>query len=828
MTLGRAGVTLRACSIQREPQSVTDQRERRSETSDHIFRLGAKPPENAEALLGAKGAALAALALADAPTPPGFVISVAASALLGGDDAEAEARLWEEAARFIATQETLRGRPLALRLSPVTTIPDLAPALLGVAPHNGDAPGEAADIAWERSAQRYGPPARDLTSAARALIDAWRGPRAQRRRAAAVAEEGCALIVHRFEDWPRRIQGLTLWDAETGAPGAYDEGDAGLVAARSVARRAEDALATPLEFDMLADDARGEAVIILARPFRGSSQAAVAAVVAMAEAGRITRDDAILAAPAEGLEEQLHARVADAEDRPVIGRGLAASPGAASGRLAFDAEEATRFAKEGAPVILARDETTPEDVHAMTTAAGVLTTRGGLTSHAAVVARGLGLPAVVGASDLRLERARGGVRLRAADGRKIAAGDWVTLDAGHGLALLGEAPIRRSAPTGAFETLMRWADARRRLRVRANADTPLEVENAARLGVDGVGLCRTEHMFFAPERITAMRRMIMADDEAERRAALDQLLPMQKADFERVFEIVLRAAGPDAPATIRLLDPPLHEFLPRDKHGVSALAKIIGASVEKVQSRAQDLREENPMLGKRGCRVGVAYPEIYEMQARAIFEAALAVGARLSAELGRPVRPKIEIMVPLVSAARELELLKSRIDAVAEEIIAEETHGADQALDYSVGIMVETPRAALRADALAPNSHFFSFGTNDLTQMTYGLSRDDAGQLMRAYVERGVFEADPFASLDQEGVGELIRLGAERGRAVRPDLVLGICGEHGGHPSTIAFCEDAGFDYVSCSPYRAPIARLAAAQAAIRADRRRAQEEDRG
>ncbi|MBX2856104.1 MAG: pyruvate, phosphate dikinase, partial [Rhodobacteraceae bacterium] len=503
------------------------------------------------------------------------------------------------------------------------------------------------------------------------------------------------------------------------------------------------------------------------------------------------------------------ATVAPEAKRDRIAQGISASPGAAVGRLAFTSEQAQEMAQREEPSILVCVETKPEDVQGMHAAVGVLTLRGGLTSHAAVVARGLGRPCVVGAGDARLDVES--QTLQTADGRSFSAGATVTLDGSAGEALAGALPTLDPEPSGDFATLMTWADGFRRMGVRANADTPADAETARRLGVDGIGLCRTEHMFVEPVRITAMREMILADSEEARRAALAKLLPMQRADFALLFTIMSAedvAVGEfdeAPPVTIRLLDPPLHEFLPKTQDGYERLAMAMDCSVEKIIRRADELKEFNPMLGKRGCRVGVAFPEIYEMQARAIFEAALDV----EAAGGRSQRP--EIMIPLVTAVREFEVLRDRVDNIAQQISIE--RGAS--FDYSVGIMVETPRAALRAGALGQTSAFFSFGTNDLTQMTYGLSRDDAGRLMRDYVERGVFEADPFQSLDQEGVGELMEMAVERGRAVNPDLSIGLCGEHGGDPATIDFCERIGCDYVSCSPFRAPIARLAAAQAAL-------------
>ncbi|MEM9724650.1 MAG: putative PEP-binding protein, partial [Pseudomonadota bacterium] len=585
-------------------------------------------------------------------------------------------------------------------------------------------------------------------------------------------------------------------------------------AALALAARAEAVLQRPLEIDLALDGA-GAPSLIGARPLRLSTRALMRAAARMVADGGLTRDAALMMIEPQAVEELLHPSIDPDAERDVLASGVPASPGAAAGRLCLTAEAAEDCARSGEPAILARFETSPEDVHGMHAAAGVLTLRGGLTSHAAVVARGLGVPCVVGATEARIELIDGAPEegaLVTPDGRRIAPGDWITLDGSAGEALAGALLTRSAPPSGDFATLMGWADARRRLRVRANADTPGELATAVRLGVDGVGLCRTEHMFFDPERITAMREMILADSLDARRAVLERLLPMQRGDFLQIFEIMDGAGPPDGdapPVTIRLLDPPLHEFLPQEAAGVAALADALGQPVESVRKRARELREFNPMLGKRGCRLGIAYPEIYEMQARAIFEAALDAEART----GRPPHP--EIMIPLVSAVSELQLLEGRIAAVAKAVEAE--RGAR--VEYGVGIMVETPRAALLADQLAPLSTFFSFGTNDLTQMTYGLSRDDAGKLMRDYVEAEVFEADPFQTLDREGVGALIQLGVERGRAHNPRLDIGLCGEHGASPSTVAFCAEAGFDYVSCSPYRAPIARLAAAQAAIAMDR---------
>ena len=533
-------------------------------------------------------------------------------------------------------------------------------------------------------------------------------------------------------------------------------------------------------------------------PARRTASAAIQVAVDLARMGVISRDEALLRVEPRNLIETLHPHVHPDAHRDVFGRGLPASPGAASGRVCFSSEAAQTAHAQGEPAILVRNETSPDDIRGMHVAAAVLTVSGGMTSHAALIARGLGVPCVVGVSDLIIDSAQG--QMIAGDGRILRQGDYVTLDGTTGEALVGTVKMRNATASDSFETLMAWADSTRRLKVRANADTPQDAQVARRFNVDGIGLCRTEHTFFEGDRITTMREMILADTDDERQRALDMLLPMQRADFEELFELM-----PGLPVTIRLLDPPLHEFLPKAGAEMEALSKAMGVPLEQLTARTAALSEFNPMLGKRGVRVGITMPQIYDMQARAIFEAAHAAGERAGAE----IIP--EIMIPLVSANREVELVKERIVAVATEVERERS----VRLNYKIGVMVETPRAALRAGDLAETSAFLSFGTNDLTQMTYGLSRDDAGRFMRDYVAKGVFAEDPFHTLDLEGVGELLLIAARRGRDHNRDLVLGICGEHGGDPASIRFCEIAGFDYVSCSPYRVPIARLAAAQAAI-------------
>ena len=530
-----------------------------------------------------------------------------------------------------------------------------------------------------------------------------------------------------------------------------------------------------------------------------SAQADVRVAVRLAEEGVISRKEAILRVPPRALSEMLHQQVDPSATRDVLIRGMAASPGAAVGKLVFSSEAAQSAAAQDEASILVRRETVPEDIRGMHAASAVITERGGMTSHAAVIARGLGLPAVVGATGLRLSLRH--KTLRTPSGRVLREGDVVTVDGSTGEVLAGAAALLEPGLDGPFQTLLTWADAVRDIGVRANADTAAEAQMAQDFAAEGIGLCRTEHMFFEPARLVVMREMIFTDSETDRRAALERLLPMQREDFTELFRIM---AG--KPVCIRLFDPPLHEFLPNDREGLRALAEALDLPLSDVTHRVDALSEFNPMLGLRGVRLGVTLPEIYDMQARAIFEATI----EASRQAGAAVVP--EIMIPLVSARREVELVKNRFDAVAVNV--HNMTGAD--FDYRLGVMVETPRAALRAGEIAAHATFLSFGTNDLTQMTYGLSRDDAGRFMGHYVTQQVFPEDPFHTLDRDGVGELLLLGAERGRATRADVTLSICGEHGGDLDTISFCRDAGFDYVSCSPFRVPVARLAAAHLALR------------
>jgi pyruvate,orthophosphate dikinase len=540
---------------------------------------------------------------------------------------------------------------------------------------------------------------------------------------------------------------------------------------------------------------RGTLWMLQTRSGKRTGKAALRIAVDMAREGLIGEDEAVLRIDPAALDQLLHPTLDPKADRKVIAKGLPASPGAAGGKAVFDADTAEKWAAAGEKVILVRTETSPEDIHGMHAAEGILTARGGMTSHAAVVARGMGRPCVSGAGMLAIDyKAR---RMRVG-GHVIEEGDVITIDGASGEVMLGAVPTVQPELVGDFATLMAWADGKRRLRVRANAETPLDCRTAREFGAEGIGLCRTEHMFFDSERILNVRRMIVAEDEAGRRAALADLLPAQRADFAEIFRIM---AG--LPVTIRLLDPPLHEFLPHEADDIAEVAEAAGITIEMLQRRIAELHEFNPMLGHRGCRLGITYPEIYEMQARAIFEAALEVEEA----------PIPEVMVPLVATRAELAIIRALIDRTAEAVFAEK--GAR--VDYLVGTMIELPRAALAAGAIAEEAEFFSFGTNDLTQTALGVSRDDAGRFLTAYVEKGIFARDPFVTIDVEGVGELIAIAAERGKAARPGLKLGICGEHGGDPASIAFCEATGLDYVSCSPYRVPIARLAAAQAALRA-----------
>ena len=546
----------------------------------------------------------------------------------------------------------------------------------------------------------------------------------------------------------------------------------------------------------------GKLFMLQTRSGKRTAEAALKAAVDMVREKLIDQDTAVSRVDPSALDQLLHPTLDPDAPKIEIAAGLGASPGAATGEVVFTADEAEKLAADNHDVILVRTETSPEDIHGMHAAKGILTARGGMTSHAAVVARGMGRPCVSGAGSLKIDITKGEMT---SGGVTVKRGEVITIDGAAGKVYKGAVKMRQPELTGDFSTLMGWADAVRTLKVRTNADTPVDAATARKFGAQGIGLCRTEHMFFEADRIVAVRQMILADTEAERKTALDKLLPIQRGDFEAIFKTM-----EGLPVTIRLLDPPLHEFLPHKESEIAEVSKASGVSVEKLKARATALHESNPMLGHRGCRLGITYPEIYEMQARAILEAA----ANVVAAGGKPVL--LEIMIPLVGYKAELDRLAARIADVAEDI--KKTKG--NVPEYMIGTMIELPRAALRASEIAETAEFFSFGTNDLTQTTLGLSRDDAGMFLNEYINKGVIARDPFVSIDVDGVGELIRIAATRGRQTRNSLKLGICGEHGGDPDSIRFCHDTGLDYVSCSPFRVPVARLAAAQAAL-AERKR-------
>jgi pyruvate, orthophosphate dikinase len=541
----------------------------------------------------------------------------------------------------------------------------------------------------------------------------------------------------------------------------------------------------------------GKLWMLQTRAGKRTAKAALKIAVELANEGLISKKDAVSRIDPASLDQLLHPTIDPQAKRDVIATGLPASPGAASGEIVFSSDEAAKLQVDGRKVILVRIETSPEDIHGMHAAEGILTTRGGMTSHAAVVARGMGKPCVSGCGNIRVDYGRGTMSVGA---RTFKTGDVITIDGSLGQVLAGRMPMIEPKLSGEFGTLMGWADQFRKTGVRVNADTPDDARTAIKFGAEGIGLCRTEHMFFEETRIRTVREMILAEEEQVRRAALSKLLPMQRADFVELFEIMK-----GLPVTVRLLDPPLHEFLPHTHAEIEEVARAMNTDPRRLADRARELSEFNPMLGFRGCRIAIAYPEIAEMQARAIFEAAVEAQKRTGKAVG------LEVMVPLIATKAELDLVKARIDATAQSVMRE----TGTKLAYQVGTMIELPRAALLAGEIAKSAEFFSFGTNDLTQTTYGISRDDAASFLSAYVAKGILEIDPFISLDRDGVGELVKIGVARGRKTRSGLKVGICGEHGGDPASVAFCHEIGLDYVSCSPYRVPIARLAAAQAAI-------------
>ena len=542
---------------------------------------------------------------------------------------------------------------------------------------------------------------------------------------------------------------------------------------------------------------QGKLWMLQTRNGKRTTKAALRIAVELANEGLISKKDAVARIEPASLDQLLHPTIDPSAERDVVATGLPASPGAASGEIVFSSDEAAKLQADGRKVVLVRVETSPEDIHGMHAAEGILTTRGGMTSHAAVVARGMGKPCVSGAGSIRVDYGRGTMSI---GDRTFKAGDIITIDGSLGQVLAGQMPMIEPELSGEFGTLMGWADQFRKLKIRANADTPADARTAIKFGTEGIGLCRTEHMFFEETRIRTVREMIVAEDEQARRAALAKLLPMQRADFVELFEIMK-----GLPVTIRLLDPPLHEFLPHTQAEIEEVARVLNTDPRKIADRVRELAEFYPMLGFRGCRLAIAYPEIAEMQARAIFEASVEAAKRT----GKPIG--LEVMVPLIATRKEFDIVRERIDAMAAAV-TKETGGK---LTYQVGTMIELPRACLMAGDIAKTAEFFSFGTNDLTQTSFGISRDDAASFLGPYVAKGILETDPFVSLDRDGVGELVRIGAQRGRKVRPKLKMGICGEHGGDPASVAFCHEVGLDYVSCSPYRVPIARLAAAQAAL-------------
>lgn len=664
-------------------------------------------------------------------------------------------------------------------------------------------------------------PQAQLHGVLRAMAKAWNGPTARILRMAKGApdEAGLGLIIQnmtmgvgensgsgfvqmvddatgRARIWGRYLPGSQGAEALVDDVGLESIGAEALATLQNIGEIAATGMGDAFQFEFTLEN--GVVYLLDASAAKRSARASVRIAVDLAEAGAISKNEALLRIDPRNLIAHLHPQISPDAERHVFAIGLPASPGAATGKIVFTPEDAMASHSREEPCILVRNETSPEDIRGMHSAAGLLTMQGGMTSHAAMIARGLGLPCVVGAGELRLDLAKR--TITAPDGKVFGEGDTISVDGTSGEALIGAPEMIMPELGDGFLTMMTWADDVRTIGVRANADTPSDARVARGFKVDGIGLCRTEHMFFEGGRITVMREMILADSEIDRRASLARLLPMQRSDFIELFEIMR-----GLPVTIRLLDPPLHEFLPHNPDETQDLASAMNLPIEQVIARARDLKEFNPMLGKRGVRLGVTMPEIYEMQARAIFEAV----AHVHQISGITIVP--EVMIPLVSANREVELVKENLDRVAMQVRDEQ--GAD--LDYKLGVMVETPRAALRAGDLAESSAFLSFGTNDLTQMTYGLSRDDAGRFMRDYINQGVYPEDPFHTLDIEGVGELLLIAAKRGRENNPDLTLGLCGEHGGDPASVRFCKLAGFDYVSCSPFRVPIARLAAAQASI-------------
>lgn len=795
---------------------------------DAVHRIAAGEFPDMPAMIGAfdPGALLCVRPSSEDPDwgGPGAILNIGMN----------DARLEEMAGKI--GQEAAAGLYLRFVQAFAIHVARLDPDLFDEIEDDGAEGLAAALLAYEDEAEEPFPqdPARQLKEVLRSMARAWEGTSARLLRQAkgAPVDAGLGLVVQEMalglghgecgsgvlqlvnsDTGQRQITGRYLSQSQgrealqTGAASLYltrdprgpsleelaPEAFADLTANADLMRRR---LRAEMQIEFTIQD--GQLHILDGVRVKASSRAALAIAVRLAEEGIITPEDAVLRIEPRAVSELLHRQIAPEATREVIGRGVAASPGAATGKIVFSSSEAQASAARNEPCILVRRETSPEDVRGMHAAVGVLTERGGMTSHAAVIGRGLGLPCVVGAARMTFNLRR--KTITGEDGRTYREGEVITLDGTSGQVLRGSPEMIEAALDEAFNTLMGWADSVRDIGVRANADTPADAATARNFAAQGIGLCRTEHMFFEADRITPMREMIFADTPEDRQAALALLLPMQRNDFTELFRIM-----EGLPVCIRLFDPPLHEFLPTDRAGLRDLAEALNLPVSDVTRRVEAMGEYNPMLGLRGVRLGITVPEIYDMQARAIFEATLDASRE-----GAPVVP--EIMLPLVSAKREVELARARIEAVAAAVRTE--RGRD--FTYRLGVMVETPRACLRADEIAPYSHFLSFGTNDLTQMTYGLSRDDAGRFMSDYVQQGVFSEDPFHVLDVEGVGELVATGVQRGRSTNNDVTLSICGEHGGNPESIAFCRAAGMDYVSCSPFRVPVARLAAAHLALR------------
>lgn len=760
-------------------------------------RRGTPVPKKTVA--GARGNRLVRMAQQGLPVAPGIILGTAFCEAFFDDGRQfsprALKRLQDEVANFEdylhSDQKLTFPIKLAVRTSPVVKVPGLAPARLDVALDGSKA-------------------ARDrLIQIITEAFDSWGSERAElfQRLNDEAARTGMAVIVHAMgENFVPDGAWMRL-ETRNRATGDLTELE-GTASQKAVLAEYRDELerhfGEAVIFEAVVSPHGG--MIVDAERQRMPGAASLRTAVDLVGRGLVSEREAIMRIPPALIEELLHPTVDPSADAQPLAQGIAASPGAVSGQIVFSSAAAQLSKSRGMPVILVTAETGPEDIAGMKSAEGILTTRGGMTSHAAVVARGLGKPCIAGAVSLRLDKASG--TLQVGD-HVLREGDEITLDGVSGSVFSGRVPTRRPEPSGDFERVMVWAEGFCRMQVRANADTPADAQAAMRFNADGIGLCRTEHMFFEEGRIGAMRRLILSHSEQEREGALEELLEMQRGDFREIFKTM---AGHSV--AIRLLDPPLHEFLPRTDNEIAALAGQMNLDFTRLKSRVAQMTESNPMLGHRGCRLLISQPEITRMQARAIFLAA----AEAAAETGRTVRP--EILIPLVSLKREVDFVRRDIDAVAKEVADESGHP----LNYTVGSMIELPRACLRAGAIAESAEFFSFGTNDLTQTAFGLSRDDAGAFLGDYADMGVMEADPFVSVDGDGVGELMAMAVERGRQVRPDLSVGICGEHGGDPASIAFCEDLQLQSISCSPYRVPVARLSAAQAACRQAARRRQD----